>query len=266
MRGFLIAMLFWACSVSAACPTSQVTNSRCVSPTGDDANDCLTLATACLTLQRAADSLKAADGLTGSGAVYLDDGVYTAGATVLYFRFVSFVGNCAEPWKTKVSAPYGAIAFNGEDHAIMIVKCMEISAQNGIGIRARQFTIADYENIRWGSAAIKVSATEISKANCAGTQWILHGGTNYALANGQSQIALGCTHWINDGQSFNSFVQADGSSVIIFGGASFTGPGVSTLGGYKGTAGNWGSLIDTGGVTVPGTSGWASPSGGGQIK
>lgn len=237
-----------------------------VSPSGNDANNCQSWATACQTLQRGADSLKAADGMTGSGTVYIADGTYSAGAAVLYYRFVSFVGNCTDPYKVKISKSGAGSVFVGEDHAILIVKCMEIEAPNGVGIQSRQFTIVDYQDIRWGASVVKVSVGEMSKANCAGTQWILAGGVNYAQANGQSQLALGCTHWINDSQTFTHFVNASASSVILFGGATFTGPGVGNLNGYKGVATNWGSLIDTGGVTVPGLSGWDSPSGGGQIR
>lgn len=237
-----------------------------VSPTGNDANNCASAATACLTLQRGADSLKASDGMTGSGTVYIADGTYAAGASVLYYRFVGFVGNCVEPWKVKVSKSGAGSVFVGEDHAILIVKCMEIEAPNGVGIQSRQYTIVDYQDIRWGASIIKVSVGEMSKANCAGTQWILSGGVNYAQANGQSQLALGCTHWINSSQTFTHFVNAGASSVILFGGASFTGPGTGSMNGYKGVATNWGSLIDTGGVTIPGNSGWDTPAGSGQIR
>ena len=258
MRWLLLALVFMAGTAFAG--------TAYVSPTGNDANDCQSWATACKTPQRGADSLKAPDGMTGSGTVDLADGTYTSGASVLYYRFVGFVGNCAEPWKVKVSRSGPGSVFVGEDHAVLIVKCMEIEAPSGVGIQSRQYTIVDYIDIRWGAALVKVSVGEMSKANCGGTQWLLVGGINYAQANGQSQLALGCAHWVNSGQSFTHFVNASASSVILFGGATFTGPGTVDLGGYKGVATNWGSLIETSGVTIPGASGWDSPAGGGQVR
>lgn len=187
-----------------------------VSPSGSDANDCLSASAPCQTLQAAADR-------AGQyGNVMLADGTYTAGAYVHYFRMVRFTGNCATPGAVVISTP-GTMAFTAEDHAILTVQCVDIVGTDARAIFARQFAIVDAAYVRFGPMVTHVIANEMSKVNVA-SPTLLAGYTTYSLrANSQSQIIVGGTITLQPGVSFYAYAYAAYLSMIDASGLSVSG-------------------------------------------
>jgi hypothetical protein len=190
------------------------------SPSGDDANDCITAATPCRTLQAAADKAGRV------GRVWLADGLYTAGAHVIYHRVVSFAGNCTTPGAVVVSTP-GAVTFVAEDFAILTAQCMDIVGDTSTrAMFARQFAIMDAAYVRFGPMAVHVIANEKSKVNVTHAT-LLPGHTTYHLrTNGQSQIVAGGTMTIKPDVSFYAYASAayqamiDATGLTVLGSAS----------------------------------------------
>ena len=242
MRYFLLALAF----VSLGCGDNTL--HTYVSTAGSDTNDCLSMATACRTPQHAADvSTGGAASLYGDGYVHFVSGAYAGGVNITYYKRITFSGDCGDISTVLISAP-GANVFNVQDHAIVTVRCMTVTGAGGVGIAARQFSIADFHNVRFGTLAVAVAINEMSKGNC-GTQVTLAGPISgyYLAASGMSSIVGGCQTIINPGVTMAAFISATGRSLVDMNGLIITGenPGLKWV--------NDSSLI-LNGASVPGAS------------
>jgi hypothetical protein len=199
-------------------------------------------------LQRAADVAGGGVGSTqGTGTVFIADGTYTSGASVTYYKLITFQGNCANPERIVVSTPK-ATAFNAQDFAIVTVKCLTIDGPGGVALEGRQYAIIDYQQLRFGTMSVHVSAKEMSKANCGDSVSIIGSASYHLVAHGLSTIEAGCVTTIRPGVAFSAFAVAVARSLIQAGSAKFNGSsrGAQYI--------NDSSLI-IGGKNFPGTSG-----------
>lgn len=221
-----------------------------VAPTGNDGADCLSVATPCLTLQHVVDIAPNAQ----ASGITLADGAY-ASVSVQYYKIIGFFGNCADPSLVSIG---GTTAVTGQDHAVVTISCLTL-ASSSVGLYARQFAIADANNIRYGPMVIGVSASETSKINVCGAT--LLGNITYPFAAGYgSTVFLGCSVAIPGPITVGAFAYAVIQSILNAGGATFTGLGnvtglayindnstiIRPPGGFLGSVA--GSIVQNGGV------------------
>lgn len=246
MRALLIALLF---------PFSAFAVNTFVSTTGSDTNDCLTGSTPCRTIAKAAEIAQGGpDTQVGGGLVTIAAGVYTAGADILYYRFMSFKGDCSEQANVNIILPANTTGFTVQDHAIATFECMRFSS-SGLGataIMSRQFAIVDYRNIDFNAmpGGIHIAVSEKSKTNCLGGIRIIGGAIYHAAVSGQSLLTMNCDMMFYGIPEFSAFLWLVHQSQILMSSATFNTS--------KGSAGgvsyiNDSSLLVKGGVTVPGT-------------
>jgi hypothetical protein len=111
----------------------------------------------------------------------------------------------------------GAIFF-AQDHSILTISCMSLTAsgEGSIGFAARQFSIGDVNDVRFGTfvAGSGVSATETSKINVHNPE-IGGGASRFASATDLSQLSIGGTIALADNLTFEvAFVSSVYYSVI----------------------------------------------------
>jgi hypothetical protein len=164
-----------------------------ISPRGSDANDCLSVATPCATMQHVAGLPNV--GIQGTW-VKLADGTYFQTLDLYHYRSLTITGNCANLRAVTVTANPNQILFHAEDHATLLLHCIRINTGGGDsrGISARQFSLVDYGNIVWDyfATGIHVAATEQSKINCVSKEYIQGSFGYHWLTSGLSAIESGC--------------------------------------------------------------------------
>lgn len=222
--------LLWVAALLASAQAIAV--DTYVSPKGSDSNDCLSWASACLTLQRGADVAGGGAGsIVGRGIVQIDCGTYTSGASVTYYKIITFRGECGgDLAKVLVSTP-GAITFTAEDFAIMTVRDLTCTGAGGICIKGRQFSILDYQNVRFGTMNIHVSVDENSKANCGIAVTIAGPAIYHIGVSGKSTAIIGCPTTIAPGVTLTSFVWAVDGAFVNATNLTYTGtnPGLKVI-------------------------------------
>jgi hypothetical protein len=187
-----------------------------VSPLGSDANDCLSEAAPCSSIQGSVDKIP-----YGGGAyIKLAPGTYNdAQVSVVYHRVVMIVGDCRD-----LSAVIVNGGFQAQDHAIMAPQCLTINVggHGGIGVGARQFAIVDIDRVRFGPMTIGISAQEISKVNTLGGIDIFGDMSYFAYAADGSSISLNGGFTVTGTRNFSeAFVAGAWGARIVAQGASF---------------------------------------------
>lgn len=244
MRTLLLSLALWCANALAV--------DAFVSPSGNDSNNCLSAATACLTLQRGADVAVGGDAAyttaTGPiGTLTVANGTYSAGINLVYFKVLTVTGNCADHSQVTISAN-NAVMFQSQDGAILTVKCMTLTGTGSVGFASRQNAIIDHDKIRFtGVMAVYFAANEQSKINCL-TSVTIAGNATYAFsAGGQSAQSLNCAINLTGGvPAFSAFLYAVQQGLINMPSATISGSATGMP--YI----NDSSLIVRGGVTVPG--------------
>jgi hypothetical protein len=168
-----------------------------VSPLGSDANDCLSEAAPCSSIQGSVDKIR-----YGGGAyIKLAPGTYNdAQISVVYHRVVMIVGDCRDLTAVVVNG-----GFQAQDHAIMAPQCLTINVggPGGIGVAAR-------------------SAQEISKVNTLGGIDIFGDMSYFAYAADGSSISLNGGFTVTRARNFSeAFVAGAWGARIFAQGASF---------------------------------------------
>jgi hypothetical protein len=186
-----------------------------VSPLGSDANDCLSEAAPCSSIQGSVDKIP-----YGGGAyIKVAPGIYNdAHVSVVYHRVVMIVGDCRD--LTAVVVNGGFIA---QDHAILASQCLTISGgSGGIGVGARQFAIVDVDRVRFGPMTIGISAQEISKVNTLGGIEIFGDMSDFVNAADGSSVSLSGDFALTGVRNFSgAFVAGAWGARIFAQGASF---------------------------------------------
>ncbi len=159
-------------------------------PFGSDSFNCLSQGSPCLTIQAAVDKTG------GSGLVTLANGTYYAGANIAHFKDITIIGNCADVTAVTINIPANQAAFWVQDMSIGIFLCMTLAGNNGArGFVGRQFSVVDYASIRFKDFTATgghVDATEMSKVNCGGDNWVFGDASHHALASGMSTVTMAC--------------------------------------------------------------------------
>lgn len=230
----IIAALLLLASLSAVAANTYI------NPNGSDSNDCLSTALpnppgsasgACLTLARAI-SVATGNSLYGNGNVYAAAGQYVANAAGFsHFQMGTISGDCNNPTAVVFNIPINGQGFLAQDHATMWLQCFS-TLTFGSGsyvINARQFAIVDYSSITFGymPGGVHVSAQEMSKVNCTGTNTITGSAIYHVFASGMAMSEMACTMNIQNTPSFTAFYGIGPRSLVNAIATTYTGTGIS---------------------------------------
>lgn len=246
MKTIICGLLLLAFNASAAGTFACIT--------GDDSHDCLTVGTACRTIQRAVNALP------GPGMVSVCDGLYTAGANISHFKDLTIFGNRSNPSAVVIDIQQGETGFWIQDVSIVTIAGMTLNCAGSgcMGIQSRQLTIVDYSEIIFGAMPNggHVSASEMSKTNCVGAIQITGDAVYHVSAGGMSTASIGCEVTLHDAPAFFAFAIASENSLIKATHASHIG----TASGFQYIMD--GSLMTLGGSMLPGSLPGALSNGG----
>jgi hypothetical protein len=151
------------------------------------------------------------------GEIILSSGSHSGDCNLTYHNVVTVLGDCSEPRRVSIALAGNDYGFFVQDHAIVGINCLTIGSTGtgSIGIKSRQYAIADYRNVHFGSmpAGVHVSAQEASKINCLSAT-IIGGATYHLWANQQSLIMINCEVTIPIAVAFSVFALATERSLI----------------------------------------------------
>jgi hypothetical protein len=204
-----------------------------VGKTGNDANDCASPSTACLTIQAAVN--KVPGGSLGVD-ISVAPGTYAERVNIFYARAMRIFGDCNDLSAVQIAT--SGVGIWVQDHAIGIIQCLTITATvNGaIGIAARQFPIVDIERVRFSGfpQGLHIALSESSRLSCIhgpnGEPVVVTGGADtFAAATGGSHLYLNCPVSFEgtSGQSFSYFTQCTELSVCKYHGLSWKGANIA---------------------------------------
>lgn len=221
-----------------------------VATTGSDANNCLSVETACATPMRGA----AAAG--NRGAVIIAPGsYYSVQINVMHSDYIAFTGNCSNHSSVVLyTIPLGVAAYV-QDHATATFNCIKFATvgSGSVAIAARQFAIVDYGDVVFGHFPLgrHVSIGEMSKANCSGSIGITGDASTHLEVSGISSVSLNCVMTFVGTPTLGYVVTAQAYSFISMSAASFSGSVTVTNNSYAIDA----SILAKGSVTIPGPAG-----------
>lgn len=239
-----------------------------VAPAGEDAgNDCLVEARPCRTVQAAVSRAMLDWDFAGyEPFIRLAPGVYPRGASVagqlVGAHTVNIVGqqsedatqNCTleQAQQVTVHPSAGEIAFNFEDLAIGVVRCMTIEGA-GVAFGCRQTPAVDIAFIRFGAGealSIAIGANDSCGLNVAGSIWLGNDVFQLFTANNHSRVTVGATIIALQPVTVTHFANSAAMSEIEFrtGAVSVAGPLAAKE-----------SMVYAGGAIV--TNGFAIPGG-----
>src|SRR5262249_19625647 len=159
-----------ALAVLTPVSTAQAQQQRyVVAKNGDDAFDCQTVNTPCLTIPGAVKKIP-----WGSvGVIEILAGIYDEPIDIAHRTFVYLAGDCSDYSAVTLRAPQPGTIVWVQDRTTAIVSCLTMEAAPGVegvnGIATRQFTIADCNRVRFGPmpGGTHLVASETSKLSCA---------------------------------------------------------------------------------------------------
>jgi hypothetical protein len=234
---------------------------------GNDSNDGLTFGTP-ITLKGACSfRSRFATFYSGSIAINLADGTYStvdgnnALCTVLgnaggsATALTGIFGNCTSPTNVILKIPNDGIGLNILDGGEAAINCVQFTGGNNAnGIQCGQHTIADYNQIVWGTFgtnAIHLSATRLCSVNVGAKGEILTAdfSVHWSIASGSTLTAGGTTS-IPSAISFTdgNFLIALGNVHIDLSALTISGAGVA------GTTGGRASLTGPGYMVTAGAT------------
>jgi len=170
-----------------------------IGPAGNDANDCLSIATACVTPGRVVSIMP-----TGVGPVDLKllAGSYTFNVNVPHYRYLRVTGDCNVPSNVVITSLPSREIFWAQDHATIVARCFRVQTTTNYSrvFQARQYAIIDFDNVEFGYFPMGqyVSLHETSRANCTGTNWLVQtsggnsGAKHFSVTEDKSTISMAC--------------------------------------------------------------------------
>ena len=256
-----------------------------VSPTGsDDGNECLAQAIPCRTIQNAV--LRAMNDWDFAGRgdpiIRLAPGTYETGASVagqpIGAHTINIVGqesddaaqSCSltQAQQVIVQAPAGRAAFDAQDLAIIVVRCLTVQGGEGsLGFTCRQTPALDIAFVQFGAAlglTTGVSANDSCGLNLGGQIWIGNNLVQFLAASNSSRITVGGNVPITaiNPVSITHFSNAAQMAQIEFReGVSISGPIHATAQSFV-----WrGGAIITNGLSIPGGTAQRDPKAPGYV-
>lgn len=139
-------------------------------PTGSDSNNCVSAP--CATVQKAVEMCP----MGGYCVISVAAGTYSQQVVALYYKVINIFGplnssgQCINRSSVTFSDGFGSgTIFSFQDHVILTVSCMTVTASNNgsIGFSARQFAIGDINDVSFGNFpnSYAIVANETSKVN-----------------------------------------------------------------------------------------------------
>jgi hypothetical protein len=233
---------------------SDVLKTNC----GDDANDCTSSMTPCLTMQRAADRAKYDYDFAGhTCTIRLADGRYTAPVNItgslVGIHLCHWLGNEKDRRAVVVNPPPGVPAFWIQDGAVAVIMHVRCEGERIICFAGRQFSIIDIAWIDFGPLpeSIAISMTNQARINLGGDIWISGDARAIIAADNLSQITV--THTsvvITQPVEIAYFALSYNRALIELNGARFVNP--QFVSGQQYVA-LWDGAIHPGGSVIPGT-------------
>lgn len=170
-----------------------------IGPAGNDANDCLSAATACYSPQHVANIMPTGTG--GPVDLKLLDGAYTFNLDLVHYRYLRLTGNCSTPSNVTITSLPSREIFWVEDHATLVARCFRPQTTSNYSrvFQGRQYAIIDFDTIEFGYFPMGqyVLLNETSRANCGGDNWLVStagssGAMNFAVTTDHSTINMAC--------------------------------------------------------------------------
>src|SRR6202451_3988389 len=244
---------------------SPTGSGNCLSP---GAGAC-SLATACSFVRQIATFIGSA------GPINLADGTYSTAVSGALCsingngggsssQLVSIIGDVATPTNVVLAVPNNSIGVIAQDGGEVGINSLEFTGGNGsVGIQARQFAVADYSFVSWGSwgtGGSHFSVNQNASANLLNTETILANftGSNHWTITGGGSFSAGAATNIPSAVSWSGgeFLGATGNVFIDLSGWSTTGSGVSGSTGVRATLQGPGYLVVAGSCAsvLPGTA------------
>jgi hypothetical protein len=165
---------------------------------GDDANDCTSSMTPCLTMTGAyARAQQGYDFAGHSCTIRLADGRHTSpmniAGSLVGTHLCYWLGNEQDRRAVVVNPPPGVPAFFVQDGAIAVIMYVRCEGERIICFAGRQFSIMDIAWIDFGPLpnGIAISMTNQSRINLGGDIWISGDARAFTAADNLSQITIG---------------------------------------------------------------------------
>lgn len=227
-----------------------------VSQSGSDANDCLSSATACLTIQGALLKIQRDYDLRCYKAtVNIAAGTYTDPVSING----AFLGGCGVgkiviqgAGQALTLVQVSGTAFTLTNGAYLTVQGMKIVATGGFALTTTDGgTSIFFGDIDFGNAFAHVGAGPYSRIRGTSNYTISGAFTQHINASaGQAQIYNGVTVNITSASACAYFILATELGLVDVAGVTFTGTGTQTTCGQTGAI--LGGLIYSAGTTLPG--------------
>jgi hypothetical protein len=205
-----------------------------VSPTGDDANNGWSPATAMRTPQRAVSACRLEYDLNGlSPRVRLAHGEYPPVSSAGYpvgYHGISVVGDEGQPDAVIIRDTTGQGCFVAQDYGCLSLVGVRLEGlPSSVGIYCRQHAIIDYRDVMFGAMEIHVQATACATVSAIGGYEHICGGctAHWSVAAGSTlNIGGGTIVNVPKPVSFGCFaLSQDNASLQIAGGVGFSGAG-----------------------------------------
>ena len=228
---------------------------------GDDANDCTSSMTPCLTMTGAyARAQQDYDFAGHSCTIRLADGRHTSPMNIagplVGTHLCSWLGNEKDRRAVVVNPPPGVPAFWVQDGAIAVIMHVRCEGERIICFAGRQFSIIDIAWVDFGPLpnGTAISMTNQARINLGGDIWISGDANAFLTADDLSQITVGANVSIVITQpvKIRYFAMSYKKSLIeLLHGAHFVNPQFVSGQQYVAV---WDGAIHTGGSVMPGTT------------
>jgi len=230
------------------------------SPSGSDLNDGLTPTTP-VTLSGACSLRSKVATFRGAVGLSLADGTYSTavgGALCTVngnsggssSQLLSITGDCGTPTNVVLAVPNNNIGILVQDGGEAGINCLEFTGgNNSQGIQSRQYAVADYGNVYWGSwgtGGAHLSVSQMASSNQTGPETILANfNVHWNLSNA---IFAGASTSISSSVTFTAgaFLVALGNSFVDLSSWSLSGAGVSGATGQRAALQGPGFLLTPG--------------------
>jgi hypothetical protein len=227
---------------------------------GDDANNCTSSMTPCLTMAGAYTRAQQDYDFAGhSCTIQLADGRHTSPANIagslVGTHLCYWLGNEKDRRAVVVNPPPGVPAFFVQDGAIAVIMHVRCEGERIICFAGRQFSIIDIAWVDFGPLpnGTAISVTNQSRINLGGDIWISGDANAFLTADDLSQITVGTNVpiVITRPVEITYFALSYKKALIeLLNGAHFVNP--QFVRGQQYIA-LWDGAIHTGGAVIPGT-------------
>jgi len=227
---------------------------------GDDANDCTSSMTPCLTMARAYTRAQQDYDFAGhSCTIQLADGRHTSPANIagslVGTHLCYWLGNEKDRRAVVVNPPPDVPAFFVQDGAIAVIMHVRCEGERIICFAGRQFSVMDIAWVDFGPLpnGTAISMTNQSRINLGGDIWISGDANAFLTADDLSQITVGANVpiVITRPVEITYFALSYKKALIeLLNGAHFVNPQFVRGQQYMAL---WDGAIHTGGSGMPGT-------------